>query len=266
MDNNQQQCPSFPRINEPAPPSRPRRRSDLAASRTIVASGSSCSRTPPTSRRCTTEFMGFARAADTFRSMNCELLGLSIDSLFSHLAWTRSIKQNFGVEITFPIIEDLKMEVARAYGMIHPGAGDTSAVRATFFIDPEGKLRAMVHYPMSNGRSIDEFVRLLQALQTSDANGVATPENWKPGEAVIVPPPKTAEAPRNAHRKATTTSIGISRRRPCSSSMRPRSGERIAAALQSTHRDPPPKNITSGRSTHEQRKPHRPHRHPGPAG
>ena len=143
---------------------------------------------------CTTEFMGFARAADTFRSMNCELLGLSIDSLFSHLAWTRSIKQNFGVEITFPIIEDLKMEVAKAYGMIHPGAGDTSAVRATFFIDPEGKLRAMVYYPMSNGRSIDEFVRLLNALQTSDANGVATPENWKPGEPVIVPPPKTAEA------------------------------------------------------------------------
>jgi peroxiredoxin (alkyl hydroperoxide reductase subunit C) len=143
---------------------------------------------------CTTEFIGFANAAPKFAEMGCELLGLSIDSLFSHLAWVRNIKEKFGVEITFPIIEDLKMDVARAYGMIHPGAGDTSAVRATFFIDPNGVLRAMVYYPMSNGRSIDEFVRLLQALQTSDANGVATPENWCPGKPVIVPPPKTAEA------------------------------------------------------------------------
>lgn len=149
---------------------------------------------------CTTEFMGFAREADTFRAMNCELLGLSIDSLFSHLAWTRNIKEKFGVDITFPIIEDLKMEVARAYGMIHPGAGDTSAVRATFFIDPKGVLRAMVYYPMSNGRSIAEFVRVLQALQTSDSHGVATPEGWQPGQPVIVPPPKTAEA---ADKRAT---------------------------------------------------------------
>ena len=109
---------------------------------------------------CTTEFIGFAKHADEFAAMNCELLGLSIDSIFSHLAWTRNIKEKFGVEIPFPIIEDLKMEVAQAYGMIHPGAADTSAVRATFLIDPEGKLRAMVYYPMSNGRSIEEFVRL----------------------------------------------------------------------------------------------------------
>lgn len=143
---------------------------------------------------CTTEFIGFARHADTFKAMNCELLGLSIDSLFSHLAWVRNIKDKFGVTIPFPIIEDLKMEVAQAYGMIHPGAADTSAVRATFFIDPEGKLRAMVYYPMSNGRSIEEFVRLLQAMQAADANGVATPENWRPGDRVIVPPPRTADA------------------------------------------------------------------------
>ena len=114
--------------------------------------------------------------------------------LFSHLAWTRNIKEKFGVDITFPIIEDIKMDVARAYGMVHPGAADTQAVRATFFIDPNGILRAMVYYPMSNGRSIDEFVRLLQALQTSDTHGVATPENWCPGKDVIVSPPKTAEA------------------------------------------------------------------------
>ena len=143
---------------------------------------------------CTTEFIGFAKAADTFKAMNCELLGLSIDSIYSHLAWMQSIKNNFGVEITFPIIDDIKMEVAQAYGMIHPGAADTQAVRATFFIDPEGKLRAMVYYPMSNGRSIDEFVRLLQAMQTRDANKIATPEGWTPGCDVIVPPPKTPAA------------------------------------------------------------------------
>ncbi|WP_350582930.1 redoxin domain-containing protein, partial [Pseudomonas sp. HY2-MNA-CIBAN-0224] len=92
-------------------------------------------------------------------------------SIHSHIAWVRNIEENFGVEITFPIISDLSMEVAKAYGMIQPGASDTAAVRATFIIDPEGILRAMVYYPMSNGRSIDEFVRLVKALQTSDANG-----------------------------------------------------------------------------------------------
>ena len=143
---------------------------------------------------CTTEFIGFAKAAETFKSMNCELLCLSIDSLFSHLAWVRNIEEKFGQKITFPIIEDIKMEVASAYGMVHPGAADTQAVRATFFIDPKGILRAMVYYPMSNGRSINEFVRLLQAMQTSDKNSVATPEGWTPGCDVIVPPPKTSEA------------------------------------------------------------------------
>lgn len=143
---------------------------------------------------CTTEFMGFARNFEKFQAMNCELLGLSIDSLFAHVAWMRNIKEKFGMEIPFPIIEDIKMDVAKAYSMIHPGAADTQAVRATFFIDPKGVLRAMVYYPMSNGRSIDEFVRLLEAMQTSDANGVATPEGWVQGQPVIVPPPKTAAA------------------------------------------------------------------------
>lgn len=142
---------------------------------------------------CTTEFMAFAVRQEEFAKRNCELLGLSIDSTHSHIAWIKNIKDNFGVEIKFPIIADLSMDVARAYGMIHPGAADTSAVRATFIIDPENKLRAMVYYPMSNGRSIDEFLRVLDGLQTSDEHGVATPENWKPGEKVIVPPAKTAE-------------------------------------------------------------------------
>jgi len=142
---------------------------------------------------CTTEFMAFAKRHADFQAINTELLGLSIDSHYSHVAWVRNIQEKFGVEIPFPIIADLSMDVARAYGMIHPGAADTSAVRATFIIDPEGVLRAMVYYPMSNGRSIDEFVRLVKAMQTSDANGVATPEAWQPGDKVIVPPPGSVD-------------------------------------------------------------------------
>jgi peroxiredoxin 2/4 len=142
---------------------------------------------------CTTEFMAFAKRHSDFQAINTELLGLSIDSHYSHIAWIRNIKEKFGVDIPFPIIADLKMDVARAYGMIHPGAADTSAVRATFVIDPNGVLRAMVYYPMTNGRSIDEFLRLVKALQTSDEHAVATPEGWQPGEKVIVPPPASAD-------------------------------------------------------------------------
>jgi peroxiredoxin (alkyl hydroperoxide reductase subunit C) len=142
---------------------------------------------------CTTEFMAFAKAWPEFQKLNCELLGLSIDSTYAHIAWVRNIKQNFDVDIPFPIIEDLSMKVAHAYGMIQPGASDTSAVRSTFFIDDKSVLRAMVYYPMSNGRSIPEFVRLLTAMQTSDRNGIATPEGWQPGDKVIVPPPQTAQ-------------------------------------------------------------------------
>jgi len=142
---------------------------------------------------CTTEFIAFAHRAGDFAEINTELLGLSIDSTFSHIAWERNIKEKFGVEIPFPIIADLKMDVAKKYGMIHPGAADTSAVRATFIIDPEGILRAMVYYPMTNGRSIDEILRLVKALQTSDEHGVATPEGWQPGDKVIVPPPATIQ-------------------------------------------------------------------------
>jgi peroxiredoxin (alkyl hydroperoxide reductase subunit C) len=142
---------------------------------------------------CTTEFIGFANAADKFASLNTDLLGLSIDSVHAHIAWVLNIKEKFGVNIPFPIIADLSMEVANAYGMVQPGASDTSAVRATFIIDPDGILRAMLYYPMSNGRSVNEFVRLVEAMQTSDAHSVATPENWVKGEEVIVPPPHTVE-------------------------------------------------------------------------
>lgn len=186
---------SFPRLNEAAPAFKANtthgeRSLDDYKGKWLILFSHPADFTPV----CTTEFIAFARASDTFKSMNCELLGLSIDSIYSHLAWMQSIKNNFGVEIPFPIIDDIKMDVARAYGMIHPGAADTQAVRATFFIDPEGKLRAMVYYPMSNGRSIGEFVRLLTAMQTSDAHKIATPEGWVPGCDVIVPPPKTSAA------------------------------------------------------------------------
>lgn len=142
---------------------------------------------------CTTEFTAFANKANEFAALNTALLGLSIDSHYAHIAWVRSIKETFGVDIPFPIIADLDMKVASAYGMIHPGAADTQAVRATFVIDPDGVLRAMVYYPMTNGRSVDEILRLVTALQTSMEHKCATPEGWTPGEAVIVPPPQTAE-------------------------------------------------------------------------
>jgi peroxiredoxin (alkyl hydroperoxide reductase subunit C) len=186
---------SMPRINEPAPDFEARtthgvKKLEDYRGKWLVLFSHPADFTPV----CTTEFMAFAKRHEDFKALNCELLGLSIDSYYSHVAWIRNIKEKFDVEIPFPIIEDLSMKVARAYGMIHPGAADTSAVRATFVIDPEGVLRAMVYYPMSNGRSIDEFVRLVSALQTSDANGVATPEAWQPGDKVIVPPPADMDA------------------------------------------------------------------------
>ena len=143
---------------------------------------------------CTTEFIAFAKRHDDFKARNTELLGLSIDSHYSHIAWMLNIKEKFGVEIKFPIIADLDMKVAQSYGMIQPGASDTAAVRATFLIDPNGVLRAMVYYPMNAGRSVAEIYRLLVAMQTADENSCAMPENWVPGDAVIVPTPATPEA------------------------------------------------------------------------
>lgn len=143
---------------------------------------------------CTTEFIAFAKRHEDFKARNTELLGLSIDSHYSHIAWMLNIKEKFGVEIKFPIIADLNMKVAQSYGMIQPGASDMAAVRATFLIDPNGVLRAMVYYPMNAGRSVAEIYRLLVAMQTADENSCAMPENWVPGDAVIVPTPATPEA------------------------------------------------------------------------
>lgn len=187
--------PMMPRLNEPAPDFEVRtthgvkRLSDYRG-RWLILFSHPADFTPV----CTTEFIAFAEHYNTFQQLNCDLLGLSIDSVFAHMAWVRNVKEKFQVEIPFPIIEDISMKVAHAYGMIQPGASDTSAVRATFFIDDTGILRAMVYYPMKNGRSIPEFVRLLQALQTSDTHQVATPESWLPGDKVIVPPPDTMSA------------------------------------------------------------------------
>lgn len=144
---------------------------------------------------CTTEFMTFATMAPEFKALNCELVGLSIDSHYSHIAWLRTIKEKVkykgmeNVEVQFPLIADVKMDVAKRYGMLQPAADDTKAVRAVFIIDPNGKIRAILYYPLSNGRNFQEIKRLLIAMQTSDANKVATPADWQPGEDVIIPPP-----------------------------------------------------------------------------
>jgi peroxiredoxin (alkyl hydroperoxide reductase subunit C) len=142
---------------------------------------------------CTTEFVAFAQMAEEFRKINVELMGLSIDSVFSHIAWMRNIEANFGVKITFPVIADLDRKVATLYGMVMPGESKTETSRCVFIIDPKGILRAMVYYPLSTGRNMGEFLRLIQAFKTTDAHGVATPANWQPGDPVIVPPPRTQE-------------------------------------------------------------------------
>jgi peroxiredoxin (alkyl hydroperoxide reductase subunit C) len=143
---------------------------------------------------CTTEFMTFATMMPEFEALNCKLVGLSIDSLYSHIAWLRLLKEKIeykgmkNVEVTFPLIADIKMDVAKKYGMLQPSASDTKAVRAVFFVDPTGKVRAVLYYPLSNGRNFQEIKRLLIAMQTSDAEEVATPADWQPGDDVIVPP------------------------------------------------------------------------------
>ena len=142
---------------------------------------------------CTTEFIGFAQIHPKLREMNCELLGLSIDSVYSHIAWVRNIEQKLKQKITFPVIADLNKDIATKFGMIMPGESRTETSRCVFVIDDKQILRAMIYYPLTTGRSMDEILRLIQALQTSDKHGVATPANWKPGEKVIVPPPKTQE-------------------------------------------------------------------------
>ena len=140
---------------------------------------------------CTTELTEFAKEKSWFEERNTRLIGLSIDSVHSHLAWVNNVKENMGVLMDFPIIADLDMNVSKLYGMLHPGESETAAVRAVFFIDPDSTIRLILYYPLNIGRNMEEIKRILEALQTSDESKYAMPVNWVKGEKVIVPPPKT---------------------------------------------------------------------------
>jgi peroxiredoxin (alkyl hydroperoxide reductase subunit C) len=142
---------------------------------------------------CTTEFIEFAKRYKDFEQRNVALIGCSIDSVYSHIAWTRNIEDKFKVDIPFPVIADLDQKVSRMYNMVHEPSANTATVRCVFFIDPKRTLRAMVYYPLNVGRNFDEIIRVIDALQTADTHGVACPANWKPGQDVIVPPPTTSE-------------------------------------------------------------------------
>jgi len=143
---------------------------------------------------CTSEFMTFASREKEFNDLGCKLVGLSVDGLYSHIAWLRTIKDKIeykgmkNVEVKFPLIEDITMDVACLYGMIQPGESATKAVRAVFVIDPKGVIRTIIYYPLSTGRNFDELIRVVQALKAADAYGIATPADWVPGDEVIVPP------------------------------------------------------------------------------
>lgn len=151
---------------------------------------------------CTTEFVGFAELAAEFEKRNVQLIGLSIDSVFSHIAWLRNIEDTFKVKVPFPVIADLDQAVAQLYGMVHQPMNATMAVRCVFVIDPKQNVRAMVYYPMQVGRNMQEILRVLEALQTVDANACATPANWKKGDEVIVPAPATLGASREREKDA----------------------------------------------------------------
>jgi len=183
---------SMPRINDPAPDFEakstqgPLKLSDFKG-KWVVLFSHPADFTPV----CSTEFVEFARRSDEFKRRNAQLIGLSVDSVPAHIAWIRNIEQHFGVKISFPVIADLDTRVAQKYGLIHPAASETATVRAVFVIDDKGTIRALIYYPMSLGRSIDEILRVVDALQTADTNACSTPANWQPGDDVIVPPPQT---------------------------------------------------------------------------
>jgi peroxiredoxin (alkyl hydroperoxide reductase subunit C) len=189
-------APTMPRIGDSAPAftavttQGPIRFPEDYAGRWVILFSHPADFTPV----CTTEFMTFASLEDKFAELNTALVGLSVDGLYSHIAWLRRIKETIefrgmsDVEVTFPLIEDITMNVARAYGMIMPGEDSTKAVRAVFVIDPKGVIRTIIYYPLSLGRNFDELLRVVTALQTADAFSVATPADWRPGDPVIVPP------------------------------------------------------------------------------
>jgi peroxiredoxin (alkyl hydroperoxide reductase subunit C) len=142
---------------------------------------------------CTTEMSGFALEKDFFAKHNTKLMGLSIDSIHSHIAWVNAVNEKTGVLFEFPIVADISMEVSKKYGMLQPGESETAAVRAVFIMDPKGKVRLIMYYPLNVGRNMAEIKRSLLALQTSDEYSVAMPLDWQPGDKVIVSAPKTVE-------------------------------------------------------------------------
>ena len=188
------QEPRFPRLGEPAPDFEAEttqgtvRLEDFKGSWLIMFSHPA-DFTPV----CTTEFIAFANIHGELQKRGVELLGLSVDSLTSHIAWARNVEEKMGVRIPFPIIADLSKEVATSYGMLHPGQSKTETVRCVFIIDPNQIVRTILYYPLTTGRNMDEILRIIDALQTTDQHSVATPANWRPGDDVVVPPPKTQE-------------------------------------------------------------------------
>lgn len=152
---------------------------------------------------CTSEFMTFATMEHKFAEANCKLVGLSVDGIYSHIAWLRTIKEKIeykgmkNVEVKFPLIEDITMNVAKKYGMMMPGESNTKAVRAVFFIDPKGIIRTIIYYPLSLGRNFEELYRVVIALQTADAFGIATPADWQPGDDVILSPAASCTTAQN---------------------------------------------------------------------
>jgi peroxiredoxin (alkyl hydroperoxide reductase subunit C) len=191
----QQESYSMPRIGDQAPDFTANTTkgqvtlSDFAKDKWIVMFSHPADFTPV----CTTEMSGFAQRKGEFDALNTELLGLSIDSIHAHLGWVSNVKEKTGVYFDFPIIADLDMSVSKKYGMLQPNEHETAAVRAVFFIDPSKKIRLIMYYPLNVGRNMDEILRALKALQVSDDHKVALPLDWKPGDQVIVPPPKTLE-------------------------------------------------------------------------
>ena len=202
FETTSENAPRMPRINEPAPDMHAKSTQGMIKLSDYTSKGKWVllfSHPADFTPVCTTEFVEFARHSPEFEKRNVQLVGNSIDSVYSHIAWIRNIEQNFHVKVQFPVIADLDQRVARAYGMVHEAVSDTAAVRAVFVIDPKGVVRAMLYYPLSLGRNIDELLRVVDALQTADANACATPANWRPGEAVIVPAPITqADAEKRA--------------------------------------------------------------------
>lgn len=188
----EKEVPTLPRLNEPAPDFTAKttlgeiRLSDFKG-KWVVLFSHPADFTPV----CSTEFLAFARRKKEFDELGVQLIGLSIDSIHAHLAWVKDLEEMSGIAIDFPVIADLDMKVSKLYGMIHPAASETAAVRAVFLIDPNGILRGMLYYPLTTGRNIEEILRFIRALQFTDRTGLNTPADWQPGDPAIVKPPAT---------------------------------------------------------------------------